>query len=403
MKKISREFWIKAALCCAGYGLVSNAIITPIFAAITQEFPNASDGLVNFTRTGNFIISVPFALLTAPLTKYVSKKKLLVVALTLFCIGGIGAAFSTSMAFLAVTRMFDAASDGMATALVCSLITEVFKDEKTRSQVMGLQNGFSCALGIIIGIPAGFLATFGWRYAFLLNCGCLLSLALVIFFVPDIPPVRTREEPSANIVKSAYRGQVGVVVLNLIMFFIIQMLYSQILYMLGSIVDELNLGTTVFSGTMVSAINITMVATYAVFSPCYLKLKRWLPITCFIATGLGMGLMAVTGTRFLFGVLVVVTTLAASLAYPYCPLVIGDCIPEDRAPFWMSVYSVILYTANSVSSYIPSWISSVTGTKTIAGTFVYSGGLLVVLAVVMMVLPKFFAPDPSMKNGTAKA
>ncbi len=372
MKAEYRDFLTKTALCCSGFGLISNAIFVPASAEIMREFSDGGEFLMRYVISGNFIVSVPFALFSAYLTRYISKKKILVAALAMFFAGGFGNVFVPNLWSMAAARTLDAASDGMITTVAASLIAEVYKDERTQSQVLGRKEAVASVLGIGTGVLSGILVSRGWRYAFVLNVFSLIPLLLAVIFIPDTVPEGKRLQEKFRIDgKTA-----GHIIKNLLFFGLIQLIVCQVIYLIAAIIEEEGMGNSVYAGALTSVINTAMFFAYMAFSPLYLKIRRRIQPFLFLTTGISMMLMPMVENRMVFILLVIATAFAGALSYPYYSLVIAQDAPEIQISFWMSVYSCMIFTVASFSTYVPGVIRSVFHTTTILQTFCYSGGVL---------------------------
>lgn len=316
MKEKYKDIFTKTALCCSGFGMISNAVFVPASAEIMKAFPDAGSFVTGYVLSGNFIMSIPFAILSAWLARYISKKKLLIAALFMFFAGGFGNAFVSDMYLMAVARTLDAASDGVITTIAASLIAEVYKDEKTRSQVMGRKEAVASVLGIFTGFLSGLLVKFGWRYAFALNAFSLIPLVLGIIFIPNTKPEREQIKEKFRIDRKTAVHILG----NLFCFGLIQLIFCQVIYLIAAIIEEEQIGGSVYAGAM---------------------------------------------------------------SYPYYSVLIAQDVPEVQVSFWMSAYSVVVYTVASFSTYVPGFISRIFHTSTVLESFVYSGGLLVLVGLIL--------------------
>lgn len=383
-----KSFWRKAALSCAGYSMVSNSVVTPSITAILETFQGTGQHLTNFILSGSNLIAILFALLAGFLTRYVSKRKLMITALILFCVGGIGGAVAWDAISMSVLRALDGASDGIVTVVACSLIAEVYADdEKSQSQVYGWMHGLSSLLGIIASFVAGLIATINWRFAFLLNSLALISLVLVILFVPETPLERVDKKKS-HLTKTGYRREKVSFVANMFFFFTLLAVYYSIVFLIDIIVNELQIGNSVLSGTLTSLMLATMSAANIFFGKIYMKFKSKMPIFMLIFTGGCMVSMAFTHNIVTIACLITVATFAATSSLAYYPVVIAKIAPKQLLSSWMSGYTIIMFGASYFSTYIPIWVSALFGTTSVTDSFKYSGGLLFVLGIIHIVFQK---------------
>src|SRR5690242_9205218 len=119
---VKKSIWLKVALCFASFDMFSDSVVVPIVTAIYNEFPNSSFFQQNFVLSGSALLSIPAALITGIFTRFVSKRYLVIFGSLLYCIGGIGGAFSTGMDFLLATRAITGVSNGILSTVALSLI-----------------------------------------------------------------------------------------------------------------------------------------------------------------------------------------------------------------------------------------------------------------------------------------
>lgn len=138
-----------------------------------------------------FAVSAP-VLLT--LTSRVERKKLTLLALFVFLIGNLAAAFSLSYSILLLARVLSAASGSLLVVLCVTMASNIVS-ETYRARAIGIVfMGISASL--VLGVPVGLMLgnAFGWRAPFVLISGLtVLSMTGVYFFMgklaarPSIP------------------------------------------------------------------------------------------------------------------------------------------------------------------------------------------------------------------------
>src|SRR5699024_2222092 len=105
---------------------------------------------------------IPFSFFSSYLTSKITKKSIVMIGLTIYLIGGVGAQFSSNIETLLILRLVLGAGVGLIMPLSMSLINDYFEG-KERTKMMGYNSAFSNLGGILTMLLAGWLATFGWH------------------------------------------------------------------------------------------------------------------------------------------------------------------------------------------------------------------------------------------------
>lgn len=167
-----RESMLKIAICCAGYGIISDAIIVPLVTSLfgeNGEFPQTGLFIQNYIISGNSIGAIFAIGLSGWLMKYVSKRKLLIAGTTLFFVASVSCAFINNVMMLAILRTLSTASAGILSVVTTALIIEMWRTEKEQGQMFGWYNATSAIFGTIITIASGYAVLRSWRLSFLIN------------------------------------------------------------------------------------------------------------------------------------------------------------------------------------------------------------------------------------------
>ncbi|MDP4097796.1 MFS transporter [Paenibacillus sp. P96] len=128
------------------------------------------------------------------LTSKMERKSVLILSSLVFLIGDLLAFFSPNFAVLMASRMVQAASTGVFTAVALTVGSSLAAPEKRGSAIGTMMMGASTAL--VVGVPLGTLIGeyWGWRDVFLLNfvLALLFTIGLAIF----VPTSESRESVS---------------------------------------------------------------------------------------------------------------------------------------------------------------------------------------------------------------
>jgi MFS family permease len=147
--------------------VMAGATISPSLPAIRETFSEAprADLLVRLVLT----IPAIFTAVGAPLAGYLidrfGRKRLLLVAMVLYGIGGAGGGLASSIWVLLGSRAFLGLSVGGVMTTATTLIADYYEGER-RSAVMGQQAAFMGFGGVVFLVLGGVLADLSWRAPF---------------------------------------------------------------------------------------------------------------------------------------------------------------------------------------------------------------------------------------------
>ena len=169
-----------------------NAAIVPVISQIRLAFPDVDITLIKLVLSLPALTSIIFSILSGQLTYYISKKHILLAALLLYVISGIGSSRANTISALLIGRALLGAASGLMAPLITDLIAYFF-DGNERVRMIGYSNASSNLSGIFIPLLAGWLAEFNWRYAFWVYGLGIFVLITVWLFIPVTPLSEQKE------------------------------------------------------------------------------------------------------------------------------------------------------------------------------------------------------------------
>lgn len=381
MKK-NRDIFVKLAILCAGYGVFSDAVVVPLISSIFAEFPDSSTFLMNFIITGPALISIPVALIAGELARYVSKKDILIVGFMLYLVGGLGGAYANSMVFLAVMRTFSGAAAGIIGVLAMALIPEIYSDLRERGQVIGWYNATSALFGIGMTFAAGLLAIDSWRNAFYVNAFSVVSLLLIIFFLPRTAPEGRRRKEKAVGKKVKY--PFGKVTLLMLACFTIGVLYCVIYYTIDIYVAEKALGSSALSGTLTAFGTLASFLCSLIFGSFYYKVRRFMPVIFFLVCGISFVLLSLVNNIILISMGCMLAGGSYGISLSYYAMVLSETVPESDMSLSMSYFFIVINVAVFLSPYVPILIQKIPNVITYNQSFLYIGIMLGIAASISL-------------------
>lgn len=386
-KSKRQELLVMISLLLTSSGTWVYAILMPTLTEIYEEFP-CSPFWQAFIITGPSLVAIPLLLLTGVASKYVDKKTLMIVNLAIFSVGGIGGAFVHSLPMLIITRILAGVPAIVLLVPTLSIISELWKDEKRRSKVVGFYYGFNGAYGAVLALAAGFLAEINWRAAFLLNGITVIALIMVIIFVPKLKPegkmkedeITADAETTGGVTKFNAKGfWLLMAAMTVAGVFGVAMYYLQSVY-----VAEESLGGATYVGTVSSVMGIVNAVVAFVFGWIYIKGGKWLHPLMFILCGAVTLLFVLELNQVTALVAFAITGGAMALVACYYPAKLVDYVPQSRMTFYMAVFETIFYGTSFACAYMPLVIGSVTGNYTVAYSCMWMSAILLIVGAAML-------------------
>ena len=179
----------------AFFGPFTQSIYTPLLPQVQQQF-HTTEYMVNLTISIFTFVMAFMQIVYGPLTDSLGRKKILVPGVILYIAASIGAALSSSIFFLLVFRVLEAAGIAVGSVVAVTVIGDIYEG-KLRGRAMGTFQ-MLVALGPAVGpVIGGFTGQyFGFQGVFwvLAMAGTLL-LVLTTFFLPETKPAAYTRNP----------------------------------------------------------------------------------------------------------------------------------------------------------------------------------------------------------------
>jgi MFS family permease len=191
---------------------------TPALAAIAKAFPGVNERFIKMIITIPSLLIMPSTLICGALTRYMGKKKLLIIGMLFFGIGGLMPAFYGGVFFILAMRGIFGIGTGFLMPISQSLIADYF-DGNDRDTYMGYSSSNAAIWGIVFTLLGGFLCDVYWRYTFF---AYLLVVPVLFFIMAKMPEPAKQQEAerskSIRVTSAAWSWVVVYFVYNIIMF-----------------------------------------------------------------------------------------------------------------------------------------------------------------------------------------
>jgi MFS family permease len=191
---------------------------TPALAAIAKAFPEVKPDLIKMVITIPQLLIMPATLICGALARSISKKKLLLVGMLLFAIGGLMPAFYGGVLFILIMRGVFGVGCGFLMPISQALIADYFEGND-RDTYMGYSSANAAIWGIVYTILGGILCDIYWRYTFY---AYLLAVPVFLFIAAKMPepkmPKVTERSKSGGLTGKTWLWVVVYFVYNIVMF-----------------------------------------------------------------------------------------------------------------------------------------------------------------------------------------
>jgi len=375
-----------AILSISTLTILMNAAIVPLLSSITTAFPNASTTIIKMSLSLPALTSIMFSLLTGLLARYIPKKILLTGGLMLYCLGGIGAGFTTSIEGFLVLRALLGAGSGVIAPLASDFIAD-FYDSSQRAKMIGYSNSAANITGIFMPIIAASLAAINWRFAFGVYMLGFVVLALTWFSIPIIKPVLVNDglkRPIFVFTPAALRPAFSI-------FFLVLLFYT-IPSNLSVFVKTEGIGSPSTAALVISISTFSSMVLNLVFAPIYARVKDWiLPIGFFFCA---LGFLIITAIASLAALVIgeILIGIALGLLFPYFPLKIIEKTSPEETTGALAVLSSAFSIGMFLSPIFFSGATTLLKIDQIRGEFMLAAilfgiGLLVTSASIMKKIP----------------
>lgn len=184
----------KASVLSVALLLYTTSMTTPGIALIAKAFPDVSADVVKQIAALPSLMGILGSLLTGQLVRFMNKKTILYIAMTLQFFGGILPAFYGDMTFILTCRSVFGIGYGMIFPISASLIADLFEGRE-RDGLMGYKGAVGAAAGVVFQMLGGYLALISWRYVFL---GFLLVIPIFLFILLKLPEPEKKPAPVAS-------------------------------------------------------------------------------------------------------------------------------------------------------------------------------------------------------------
>lgn len=378
----NQRYLTPAVLSISLLTVMAGAAVSPALGVIAAAFPQAERLTVQFVATLPALVLIPFLFVSSWLVSLFPKKKILITGLVVYITGGLGGFLAPGIMTLLLSRGILGVGVGLVMPLSTTLISDFFADEE-RAKLMGMSSSSNMLGGLVSLILSGYLASFSWRFSFLIYIFAVPVLIMVWLFIPE--PAR---HPSTNkqvfrLPLAIYRLAAGMFLLNVVFFALPPTM--------AFFMKESALGTSRAAGTAVACSTLAgFFAGLLLNKTRQLFGKRFLPsMLAFMAMGFlilhfSIALCMVFGGCFLIG-------FANRSLYPYVFLKASNSVSGNQTVKAMAVLSSMIYLGQFTSPILLAFLGKIFGNPTIRFSYLCMGILLSVSVFLFFIKRCYFS------------
>lgn len=385
VQKGARGVLLKVALLFSSVdGMVASALMVPLLGSIAAEYPNAAPGLLNQTLSLPSLLMIPAILITGYLSKFISKKYLLMLGSIIFIAAGFGSMYSTSLEALVAFRAIEGIGMGIVYPLAPAIIAHLFYGEE-RAKLIGWANACGGIFSFILGIGAGYAALVDWRNAFYYYLIFIVVIIMQALLLPAFPPEQKDTEIVQTTTASGVNPRFGYAVyLTIGAMLVFMSIAMVIIYNLAIFIMNEGIGTPADAG-MASSINT--VASFFIslgFGFLLKYLKRYISVLGLVFMACSYFALSVAHSMSMVYVGTVFLGASMGCIFPYLMTRVAQVSSKASKTMAVAWLSMSIYLGQWISGYSSVWIAQAIGGTT-RQLFTAVGGIFVVFAVLVAI------------------
>jgi len=279
-------FKIKFAIYALSFILLATNAISPAMKSISSAFPEVSAVGIQLVLQLPMLMSVPFIIFGGIVARKFDKKKLILLGLALFVVGGTGGFYTNSYAFLVISRCLYGIGYGLLVPCSMGLVSDLFYRTSEYASMIGYENAVKNIGGVCFTALAGFLCLRSWHHVFLLYFTGAVVFAIMLLFMPDVKPREDApDERPAEKAAGAKEKLPRILIPAITLAFFVSFCQTITNGNLSYLIEDGQFGNASLSGMLISLATCANVAGSTVFSRTE---RRFSTKTVVIGVGLNL-------------------------------------------------------------------------------------------------------------------
>ncbi|MBK5245349.1 MAG: MFS transporter [Eubacteriaceae bacterium] len=342
-----------AILALAFFGM-GVGTITPALNAIFVQFSDLPITTLLLVSTLPSLTVIPATLIAGAVAgNKVKFKTLAVLGMTLFTLAGVAPYFATDFTVILIERAVFGIGLGLIIPLANALVMGVYEGDKI-ANMTGIVTLFMNIGGMVLQFMGGYFAGIGWNYSFLPHGLGVVSLIIVIFFLPEPPKAPVTAETHAMVKeKLPLKLFIIVIVFGLFILSIYPMLVN-----MSTLIVERNLGTTATAGIVLALLTVGGMIAGSVFGKVFKISGRFILAVGYAFGFVGLAIVVFASNIFILTLGVFLVGVALSTLIPANMMIIGMTVKPSQMPLGVSMLMAGMNLFGFLSTY---WIGAIAG------------------------------------------
>jgi MFS family permease len=334
------------------------------------------------------LTSVPFSLICARMTLFISKRNLTLYSFVLIMVGGVLPYFLSDFGSVIVFRALMGVGLGFVNSIAPSLASDFYVPGKKRDTVMGIQGASTGLGGIVLSALGGWLCVFGAKITFLSYLVCI-PLGLIFFLTMEDRGKERRPEKTPH-------GGMGQFDPKAIKYALAAFIFICSFSVFGlnvayKIVDS-GIGNTVDAGYVASVNSLGNMLLGLMFGVVAGALKKWSRFIGAIAAGIGMAAVGLAGTVGFAIAASFIMGAGMGLFVTSCIRDVCSDVRPEAVTMSVSLLMSMMCLAQFLSPIFVELLMPIFGDSTVNRFLVSGGGMLLIgISVgIINILPKTY-------------
>jgi MFS family permease len=268
-------------------------VVGTALAEIKKAFPDAAPELISLVYTFPILIMVFMNFFVVPpLAKKYNKKNLVMIALVIYILGGVGGAFVTgSILHIIAMRTLVGIGAGLSAPLCGAIINELYEG-LDKKNMLGWANGVDSLMAIGFTMTAGVLVAIKWNYVFFVYSFFILVLLMVATSLPSLPAPAAVDSSTNKKVKLSYNGKQKIKLFLVCLYDAAFTIFLVVVMIkLAIFIDEAKLGDPKIVATAMSTLTVGILAGSFLFGLAEKLFRRYNTIVSPLCVAIGAFIM----------------------------------------------------------------------------------------------------------------
>ncbi|GAA0180365.1 MFS transporter [Clostridium sediminicola] len=359
--------------------VMSGAAVSPALGNIHEDFQGANLLFIKMILTIPAILIIPCSLITGKLVGKIKKKKLLLIGLLIYLLGGVGGGFCTNIYELLTFRALLGIGVGIIMPLSTGLIADFFEKDE-RAKMMGYSSAVNQLGGMIAIILSGILAVVNWRFSFGVYGIGIITLILVIFVLPEPVKKEAVSKNQSNFNKNLFKLMIAMAVVNIV--------FYTVPTTMSIFIQSENLGGASMSGYALSIINIVAFVVGLFFIKITKVLKNNAAVISSSFMFVGFLFLSNGDSIIALMISMIFIGLGLGILLPLIFFTTSKSATSQNSTFALACISSSMFLGQFLSPVLVDFFSKILGGKSIRFAFRFSAGICLAATIIVYFVTK---------------